>query len=106
MGVDYSANFGIGVKLVRRDFEEGHEWEDDFLGYIDDKLKNSPYGYFEVGSEAYGDDINDFYCYIENPFEYGVEGLEEKCNGLIRFLNQNEIIFDGKIDIFGGLEIS
>lgn len=105
MGVDYSANFGIGFKLVRKEFEEGHEFEGDFHGYIDHKLEGTVYGYFSVGSEMYTDDENDFYVILDNPFENGIDGLRQKTNELIDFLDGNDIEYDGEIDVVGGLEI-
>ena len=30
MGVDYTGNFGIGIQVFSKDFEEDHEWYVDF----------------------------------------------------------------------------
>lgn len=107
MGVDYDANYGIGVRVFEKEFEEGHEWENDFLGYLDDILDEAvdKYSYFEVGSDSYGGDPNDFYVIIDEPFSDGFCGLEEKAKKLLEYLEKNEIEWDGEVDIVGGLNI-
>ena len=73
MGVDYSANYGIGIKIKSIDFED--ENLDKEIAELEcmsellyDKIKNEKYTYFEVGSEDYGGEENDFYIIIRNPF--------------------------------------
>jgi hypothetical protein len=46
MGVDYSGNFGIGFKVLIPELEEGHEYYDDVLGYLESLLENTEFNYF------------------------------------------------------------
>ena len=96
MGVDYSSQFGIGVKIF---FEEDF----DYIEFLEERLKGSGFEYIEVGEAMYIGGINDFYILIKNPFENGLKGLENKCKELMEFLDKNKISFEGEIDVVGGL---
>ncbi len=105
MGVDYSGNYGIGVQIKRTEFEEEHKYYDDFLGYLEEKIDDAPYFYFEVGEGMYTGEENELYICIDNPFSNGYCGLEDKVNRLYSFLRANEIEWDGEVDVVGGLEV-
>lgn len=105
MGVDYSAHYGIGIKITLPGFDEDHEWFENELGWLEEILENTDYFYFEVGDENYTGERNDLYLCIKNPFKDGYCALEEKASKLLQFLQENKIEFKGKVDIVGGLEI-
>ena len=103
MGVDYSANYGFGVKVIINE-------EEDFLGWLDETFKdiNCIY-YFEVGSENYRGDENDIYVCIEVEDEIdknnGYNFLNDKAEELINILNEKGIQFKGVPNIVGGLNM-
>lgn len=105
MGVDYSGNYGIGIKITLPELDENHEWFGDEIGRLDEILDDTDYYYFEVGAGSYTGESNDLYICIDEPFSDGYCGLEEKANKLLKFLQQNKIEFEGKVDIVGGLNI-
>ena len=105
MGVDYTGNYGIGVKIFTPDLDEDEDYDGDYLSWVDDVLEGTDYYYFEVGSSNYSGGENDIYVIINSPFENGYCGLEEKANTLIQFLQDKNIEFDGKVDVVGGLNI-
>jgi hypothetical protein len=105
MGVDYSGNYGIGIQVYTPDFEEGDDYYEDELGYIESILKSTNYSYFETGEGSYSGDIDDIYIIIDNPFEDGYCALGEKADKLIEFLQENNMRFEGKVDVVGGLRI-
>ena len=105
MGVDYSGNYGIGVQIIRTEFEEDHEYYDDFLGYLEENICGTDYYYFEVGDGMYSGGENELYICIDNPFGSGYGGLEDKVNRLYSFLGANKIEYVGSVDVVGGLEI-
>lgn len=104
MGVDYNANFGIGVQVIRKDFDEDSEYYEDFLGWIDEQLEGSEYSYFETGSSMYGGEENDVYVVLDEPFSEGLD-LTKKAEDLKSFLQSKEIEYEGEVDIVGGLLI-
>lgn len=105
MGVDYTGNYGIGVKVIRKEFSEDSEYFEEFNSYLDDILENTNYYYFEVG-DSY-EEVTDFYICISNFIEFPlvVSNLEEKITKFIKFLNKNEIEFEGEVNEVGGLLI-
>lgn len=105
MGVDYSAHYGIGIKITLPEFDEDHKWFEDELGWLDEILESTGYFYFEVGDSMYTGKSNKFYICIDEPFSEGYCGLKEKADKLLEFLQENEIKFEGKVGIVGGLEI-
>lgn len=102
MGVDYHANYGIGVKIHTIDFEDHPEYDtmDEFL---DDKLDGSKYQYFEVGDEFYSGNPNDLYISIKNPFSDGLDQLEKKRNELLGHLKEINVSVDGDFGEIGGI---
>lgn len=105
MGVDYSGNFGIGVQIKSQILTEDHEYYEDFIGYLDNALDDTDYFYFEVGDGMYSGEDNDVYVCIDNPFENGYCGLEEKVSVFYSFLAKNGLERIGEVDVVGGLEV-
>mgnify|MGYP001546892265 FL=1 len=105
MGVDYTGNYGIGVNIYEKEFEEDSDYASDFISYLDDILEDTNYYYFEVGHANYGGDSNDIYVCIDNPFENGYCSLEEKASDLLAFLTKNKIEYEGIVDVVGGLNV-
>ena len=103
MGVDYEANYGIGVEVSDLCFDELDY--DDVHEYLYDKLKGSEYKHIEEGEETYTDYANTHYIVIPNPFEQGVDGLVSKIEKFYRFLKIKDIAYTGKVDVVGGLHI-
>lgn len=100
MGVDYSANYGIGFKV-----EFDKQDEDFYLGeYLEDVLENSGYSYFDVGSGMYTGEENDFYVILKSF--HPIETLKERSDLLRSFLlEQNLIKENQEVDLVGGLLI-
>lgn len=103
MGVDYTANYGFGVKIIKND-------EEDFLYWLDQKLEDTEgINYFEVGSESYGGDENDIYVVIDVEDQIdkqnGYEFLNRIADELINILKEKGIDFEGVPNIVGGLNI-
>lgn len=105
MGVDYTGNYGIGIQIYKKEFDADHEWFEDFEGCLDELIGEKDYYYFEVGSHMYGGDENELYLCIDEPFKNGYCGLEEKVSVLLSFLAENEIEYEGTVDVVGGLNI-
>lgn len=99
MGVDYTANFGIGVRVIRKEVED-----DDFGSWLDDKLDGWAYEYISVGCEMYSDEENDLYVILKDPFRHGYN-LGATVEEFLAFLRLNDIEYDGKVDVVGGLLI-
>lgn len=105
MGANYSGNYGIGIQVFTPNFKEEDDYYEDGLGYIESILENTNYYYFETGDGSYTGDTNNVYIVIDNPFQDGYCALGEKADKLIQFLQENNITFEGKIDVVGGLSI-
>lgn len=104
MGVDYSANYGMGVKLCIPDFEENGEIEfmEDYLEELP-KSENIDIEYFEVGDGNYTGEENEFYLCIKNPMENGE--LFKKIEVFKKYLSDNNIKYYGEVDLVGGLYV-
>lgn len=103
MGVDYTANYGFGVKIIRNE-------EEDFLDWLDQKLEDTEgINYFEVGSDSYGGDENEIYVCIDVEDQIdkqnGYEFLNSYADELMNILKEKGIDFEGVPNIVGGLNI-
>lgn len=69
MGVDYSANFGIGYKIKKVSEEVLEEYDVDIGYFFDEKLQ--PYkdevSYFETGYGRYTGEDNEYFLVLKNP---------------------------------------
>ena len=106
MGVDYSGNFGIGVKIKKVKFtkemiEEGIDCMTEYLEEISSKT-DLKLEYFSVGDSAYTGGDDDLYLCLKTPFKKGVyqQGDADK---LIKYLEENNIKYIGSIDCVGGI---
>jgi hypothetical protein len=106
MGVDYTANYGIGVQLVNLDFEELELDIETMDEYLDDLPSNeiSTY-YFEVGSGSYTGEDNEYYLCFKYSFKDGLDVLESKLKLFKDYLDSNKIEYIGEIDLVGGLNV-
>lgn len=104
MGVDYSGNYGIGVKVLVPELEEEHDYFDDELGYVDNLLKDTEYEYFEVGDGSYSGKKDDLYICFKNPFKDGYN-IEDKVIELYLFLSNTDLEVIGKVNEVGGLRV-
>lgn len=104
MGVDYTGNYGIGIKIFIPELDENHEYYNDEIGYLESLLEDTSYSYFEVGEGSYTGNPNDYYIEIKNPFEDGYD-IQNKVNALMTFLDEKQIESEGRVDIIGGLNV-
>ena len=102
MGVDYSANYGIGYKvnfgeLQKMDIDDpsDHLYE---ITYDDQR-----YAYFQVGSGCYTGEENEHYIVLKKPELFDLKNLKDD---LDFFLKRHKIKADGEFGLHGGLEIS
>jgi hypothetical protein len=103
-GVDYTGNYGIGVRVLKKEFEEESEYCGDFNYYLEEALDSTEYYYFETGSEMYSGGENEIYICISEPFKDGYN-IAERALDLYSFLAEKEIEYVGKVDEVGGLLI-
>ena len=75
MGVDYSANFGIGFHIV----DECDDKDLTIREYLDELIDTSKYSWFETGSEDYGGRPNNFFVVLDDvqPLNTLEDRLEE-----------------------------
>lgn len=112
MGVDYTANYGIGVKLIELTDEELAAIHEDYYSmsdYLDDLPKPEGIGvsWFGVGNNyVVGDD--EWFLVIDEPFEDGIDGLKHKVAIFKKWLDDNQIKYEPAVSIVdqvGGLLI-
>lgn len=103
MGVDYTANYGIGFLLNIPSNEELEEMELDVDSYLEDILPSNT-SYFEVGGGNYTGEQNDYYVILDDD-EIN-ETLTERCEDLkVSLLNEGLINSNDKASVVGGLKI-
>ena len=110
MGVDYTGHYGIGIQIENVDFEdENKELEfkdfDDIWEYLEEKLNEDEYSYFEVGEASYCGGDNDLYIEIVDVFNYGLNNLEEQKNNLLIKIKELGLETKGDFGLVGGLEV-
>ena len=108
MGVDYSGNFGVGVKIEEVKFtkemiESGIDCMAEYLEEIVNKTELKLV-YFGVGDSAYTGGEDDFYLCLKTPFKKGVYQQDE-ADKLIKYLEDNSIKYTGSIDCVGGIRV-
>lgn len=104
MGVDYTGHYGLGFNVNLPEFEEDHEFFEDPIGFLDSICKETEFDYFEIGDGNYTGNSNNYYVVLDNPFSNGLD-ISENANKLKLFLTENNVSFDGEIDVVGGLEV-
>lgn len=104
MGVDYSAEFGIGYKIKVATEVIQEEYDGDTSGYLQDIIENFVDGvtYFETGSEVYGGDENEWYLVIEEPFADGLDLTHIK-ECLDDIIDSSDLERDSEFGVVGGL---
>lgn len=120
MGVDYSANFGFGVKVIQtpvpRQWLIDNEYEEDdaddlglFREYLDEVLQSTRLRYFEVGSSSYG---GDGHLVVYDPlFEDGLTkgnydiNIRATADYITSTLDSLLISYEGQPTLIGGLHI-
>lgn len=105
MGVDYSANFGIGFKLDRT--SPAFDDEDDIICRLDEIIDSSEGEFysFEVGQGSYTGEEDDMYICITEPFEDGLDTLPYSVERLLNFMFKHQLVNDGPLDVVGGLHV-
>lgn len=104
MGVDYSGNYGVGVKIFTPDLDEDEDYDGDVMSWIDDVLKGTIYSFFEVGNGSYTGEENEICVCIDNPFSDGFD-ITDKVSALKFFLAEKGIEYYDDVDVVGGLNI-
>ena len=102
MGVDYGAEFGIGVEIEEIDFDENSKY-DGMYEYLADILKDTEYEYSRYGSGNYTGSPDTWIITMKNPFKDGYD-ISEKVIQMQKFLKEKNVSFD-KVDLVGGLLI-
>lgn len=112
MGVDYSANYGIGFKLKHPQSNEKFEKEYDgdfisfFHGEIAPLLKEKEFQFFEVGEGSYDGTENEVYVTIKGGLAPIWDNALRRCADLKTFLWGLDLIsLEDQADIVGGLEV-
>ena len=100
MGVDYSANFGIGFQIV----DECDDKDLTIRDYLDELIDASKYSWFETGSVAWGGRPNNFFVVLDdvqplNTLENRLEELKQ------HLLSEDFTLESGVADIVGGLRV-
>ena len=107
MGVDYNGEFGVGVQIMKPDFDSDtlkNTGIDDMYEYMEYILSIcGDVHQFKTGSE-YNNSSDKIYLCLNNPFVDGVY-QQEKSNELLELLDLHGIKYIGKIDCVGGLYI-
>lgn len=103
MGVDYTGNYGVGIKIQLPIFDEEHEYYEDEESWLD-QILGEEYSYFDIGAGSYTGEENEFYVCLKNPFKDGYN-ITEKVERLKTFLSENGIKSFGEVDEVGGLLI-
>ena len=98
MGVDYSANFGIGFQIV----DECDDKDLTIRDYLDELIDASKYSWFETGYEDYGGSPNKFFVVLDdvqplNTLEGRLEELKQ------HLLSEHFTLEDDVADVVGGL---
>lgn len=103
MGVDYTANYGIGFQVNVPDYDELEEMNLDLDSYLSDILPSNT-SYFEVGQGNYTGEQNDYYVILDDD-EIN-ESLLERCEELrAKLLSEGLISSDNKVSVVGGLNV-
>ena len=108
MGVDYTANYGIGVELISLDFDE---LDMDDMEYMDEYLEELPkpdniqIEYFEVGQGNYTGEDNTFFLCVKASLTDGETEFKRKISVFKEYLEDNKIEYKGEVDFVGGLLI-
>lgn len=97
MGVDYSAHYGIGIKI------QTFEIEDKF-DFLDENL-NEKYTWFETGEGSYTGEENEFYVILKDDSNLLEINLSVEKVKLLNHLKEIGIETIGEFGIVGGLEI-
>jgi hypothetical protein len=103
MGLDYSANYGLGVKVKAIQGLSLQQVNENY-GFIDKILDGSKYEYFFTG--WYDDKEQDLFLTIRESFSDGNYNLKAKVKEFKKFLKTNKIEYEADVDIVGGLSVS
>lgn len=105
MGVDYSAQFGIGVKVDRKEVKRVTGVKDCMYEAMDELCSHiKGVSYIEEGSECYSGEDNEYYVIFDNPFDEGYD-LTNKVEWLDLQLRQIGLKKIGPIGVVGVLLI-
>ena len=104
MGIDYSANYGIGYEVsASEDIDETDEMEDGLSEYLYCEREEG-FDSFEIGS-AYTGEIDGVYLIIKEPFKDGLDLTAAK-ERLDQEVKRLKLETDSEFGVVGGLYIS
>lgn len=102
MGVDYSANFGVGYKITTTKYDEDNDLH--ILDTLEEVIGSSKYSYFETGDESYTGEDNEYYVVLDDF--HPINTLEDRLLELKEhLLGEGLIGVDAEYDLVGGLLI-
>jgi hypothetical protein len=114
MGIDYSANFGIGIKITESDVEEAlgeenyvSEWDtmwQDYLYNLDEEDEDFKNKYKVINYGDSYDDDNYSAIVIKEPFAHGFD-INSKVEGLKKKLEEIGFKDLSEVGVVGGLYI-
>ncbi|MVW92419.1 hypothetical protein FCL53_10625 [Elizabethkingia meningoseptica] len=98
MGVDYTANKGIGFRINVDDNEDIDEFLENLL-----ENKQGQFSYFKVGDEYCDDEIEWFIVLEDDSLD---DNLYDRCEELKSFLLVNGLIdINDSVSVVGGLRV-
>ena len=109
MGIDYSGNYGVGIRLKKVKFTkemiaDGLDCMEELAYEIEEKA-TVQVEYFETGCENYGGDSTKYFICLKTPFKKGVYQQKDS-DELVKYLDENNIRYYGHIDHVGGLYVT
>ncbi|ROH98305.1 hypothetical protein EGI16_21750 [Chryseobacterium sp. G0240] len=113
MGVDYSANFGIGFKIKHPQSNDKFEkeYEGDFIEFFYKEIQplideKEDYRSFQVGEGCYDGTENEIYVVVNGNLSEGWNDVLRKTAFLKTFLWDLDLIsLQDEADLVGGLEV-
>lgn len=107
MGVDYSAEFGIGFKVVPDQEIVEKSYQGDYEEWLEDLLEGTEFLYFRAG-DTYSEDYT-FFITISLPKGDKVnwKGIQKSYESLEKFLIEHEVTYKVNLNnpVIGDLHV-
>ncbi len=100
MGVDYSAYYGLGVKIKHKELNKN-----ELIEFLEYKLQSDMFVYFEVGEECYTGEENDVYLVYKDDDVIKEQDFTVLSMQMDNFIRKNDLIRLTDFGIIGGLHI-
>lgn len=110
MGVDYKANYGLGIELrsseIVKNLRLPEDPEDLEVYEIMEGLSlPSNLRLIQSGDGGYTGDVNDYYIILKEPLSNGITGLKEKSDALIDYVRSLGFTTPDEVQLVGGLYV-